>query len=104
MYRRTRQKTATAIKFEIEGASRPFTFLDIAMNTDRLFQSRDAIRVPLAMHITPNPDPQTPPSPAPVPGPSPITDPSPVEIPEPMEIPPVTPPPISDPPVTTPMG
>ena len=56
----------------------------------------------LSLHITPNPDPVTPP--APLPSPAPVTDPLPNEVPQPTEVPPVSPPPISDPPVTSPMG
>ena len=59
------------------------------------------------MHITPNPEPGSPPSPVPndpVPGPAPISDPSPAEVPEPTEVPPVSPSPIVDPPATGPMA
>ena len=58
------------------------------------------------LHITPDPEPLTPPmpGPTPAPGPSPISDPPPSEVPEPVEVPPLTPPPISDPPATTPMA
>lgn len=61
----------------------------------------------LSMHITPDPEPGSPPSPMPnnpIPGPSPITDPSPNEVPQPVETPPMAPPPIIDPPVTSPMA
>jgi hypothetical protein len=58
----------------------------------------------LRFHITPEPDPGSPPSPAPIPGPAPVTDPPPIEIPQPTEIPPITPPPVVDPPVTSPMA
>lgn len=62
---------------------------------------------PLSMHITPNPEPGSPPSPIPsdpVPGPSPVTDPPPVEVPHPVETPPMSPPPIVDPPAISPMA